>query len=121
MTARTSTGYAQCNVELAGGGFGQFSEAALAFLEIFNGFGQIGGFEFRPHARGEKEFGVSALPEHEIAQAAVASGADQEIDIERRDRRCALLLRDAWRIRVADISRLESIQQEARRIASRAE
>ena len=40
--------------------------------------------KFGPHARSEKEFGVGALPKHEIAQAAVAAGANQQINIERR-------------------------------------
>src|SRR5262249_30656290 len=35
----------------------------------------------RPHARGEEKFGVGALPEHEIAQATFASGANEKINV----------------------------------------
>ena len=67
----------------AGGGFGEAAEAAFAAAKIFYGVGEIGGVEFGPHARREKQFGVGAFPEHEIAEAAVAAGADQQVHVER--------------------------------------
>jgi hypothetical protein len=66
---------------LAGGGFGNTAEAALATEEILYGGGEISGFEFRPHARREKQFRVSAFPKHEIAQAALAAGANQQVNV----------------------------------------
>ena len=66
----------------AGGGFGEAAEAAFAAAKIFHGGGQIGGIEFRPHARREKQFRVGAFPQHEIAEAAVAAGANQQIHVQ---------------------------------------
>lgn len=68
----------------AGGGFWEATVAAFAAAKIFNGVGEIGCFEFGPHARGEEKFGVGTFPEHEVAEAAVAAGADEQIHIESR-------------------------------------
>ena len=50
-------------------------------MEVVEGRGQIGGGEVRPHARHEPELGIGAFPEEEIAQALLASGADQDVDV----------------------------------------
>jgi hypothetical protein len=63
-------------------GFGEAAEAAFAAAKVFHGVGQVGGFEFGPHARGEEKFGVGAFPKHEVAEATVAAGADEQVHIE---------------------------------------
>lgn len=66
----------------AGGGFGEAAEAAFAAAKVFYCVGKISGFEFGPHARGEEKFGVGAFPQHEVAEAAVAAGADEQVHVE---------------------------------------
>src|SRR5882672_5749933 len=66
-----------------GAGKGERSEAPVARVEVVEGRGQIGGGEVRPHGRHEAELGIGAFPEEEIAQALLASGADEQVDVGR--------------------------------------
>ena len=63
------------------GRVGQAPEAALAPPELRERCGQVGRLEVGPHAVGEMELGVRALPEEEVGQAPLAAGADQQIDV----------------------------------------
>ena len=106
---------------LACGGLGQPAEAAFAASEFLHGGCQIGGIKFRPHAGREKQFGVGRFPQHEIAQAMIASSANQQVHIGGGLVSVSHLAEALARIRCSETSRLESIQQAARRIASREE
>src|SRR5712672_3441585 len=55
--------------------------AALAATVIGNRLLEIGAPETRPQRLSEDEFGISALPQQEIADALLAAGADQEVGI----------------------------------------
>src|ERR1700735_1702781 len=66
------------------GGFRKFPVAALTLQKILDCVPQVRGFEFRPHSGREKQFGVSAFPQHEIAQAMVPAGAKQQTHIQSR-------------------------------------
>ena len=66
----------------AGSGFGEAAETAFAAAKIFYRSGEVGGIEFRPHARREQQLRVGAFPEHEVAEAAVATGADQQVHVQ---------------------------------------
>ena len=46
-----------------------------------DGGGEIGGPKVRPHPRQEAELSVRALPEQEVAQPLLASGADQKVHV----------------------------------------
>src|SRR6185437_1388316 len=65
-------------------GFGDAAEAAVAGEEVVEGFGEVFGLKFGPHAGREEKFGVGAFPEKEIAEAAFASGADEQVDVRNR-------------------------------------
>jgi hypothetical protein len=56
------------------------AEAAFARVKVANGGGEIGGAEIGPHGACENEFGVCGFPEEEVAKAAFASGANQQVD-----------------------------------------
>src|ERR1019366_10148353 len=57
------------------------SKAAAARVEILEGGVKIGSAKVRPQARSEMQFRVSNLPKRTVAQALLAPGADQEIDV----------------------------------------
>ena len=40
--------------------------------------------EVRPHAVGEDQLGVGALPEQEVGEPLLAAGADQQVDVRHR-------------------------------------
>src|SRR5690348_1087874 len=65
-------------------GFGDAAEAAVAGEEIVEGFCEVFGLKIGPHAGREEKLGVGAFPEEEIAEAAFASGADEQIDVRNR-------------------------------------
>jgi len=68
---------------LAGGGFGGVNTtvAAFAFLEVEEGFEEVGSIEIRPQRFGDEDFRVGNLPEKKIADAHFTAGADEEIGI----------------------------------------
>ena len=92
------------------------AKSPLASAEIDHGGGEIVAVEVGPHAIGEMELGIGALPEQEIGQPFLAAGADQEIDVAagvpagKQPAEC--LAREASSPPIADA---------ARRIASREE
>jgi hypothetical protein len=49
-------------------------------MELADGGIQIGGAKIGPHAPGEDEFGISALPEQKVAEALFAAGADEQVN-----------------------------------------
>ena len=52
------------------------AEAALTGCQVAERRPDVVGAEIRPHAVDEKEFRVSAFPQHEVAEAFFAAGAD---------------------------------------------
>jgi len=50
-------------------------------MELGDSGFQVGGVEVRPHPRGEDQLGVGAFPEQKIAEALLAAGTDQEVDV----------------------------------------
>ena len=52
-------------------------KASVAALEVLDGGGEIGAVEVGPEAGSEVEFGVGAFPKQEVAQTALAAGADE--------------------------------------------
>ena len=62
-------------------GAGDGAVTAFATLEIEERFEQTGAIEIRPECIGDEDFGVSDLPEEEIADAHFTAGADEEIRI----------------------------------------
>lgn len=58
-----------------------FSEAALAVLEFSDSVEEILMLEIGPEEVGEKELGISHLPEEEIADSEFAAGADKEVGV----------------------------------------
>src|SRR6266508_2609301 len=59
------------------------AEAALPGGEGADSRRQIAHVEVRPHAVGEVELGVRALPQQEIREPLLASGANQQVDVRR--------------------------------------
>jgi hypothetical protein len=53
-------------------------------VEDLDGGREIGRPEIRPHHRPEEQLRIRALPQEEVAEALLASGPDQEIDVGRR-------------------------------------
>jgi len=53
-------------------------------VELPHGLRQVGGPEVRPHAVGEDQLGVGALPEQEVREPFLAAGADQQVDVRHR-------------------------------------
>jgi len=71
------TGFAgKCSVQTA--------EAALARLEVAHRDTQVLRPEIGPAGVDEAELRVGALPEQEIGQAALAAGADQQVQLRYR-------------------------------------
>ena len=62
------------------------AEAALAAAEVADGGGQVDASKSGHMVRGEDQFGVGAFPEQKVAQAALAAGADQQVDGRARGR-----------------------------------
>ena len=60
---------------------GESAEAAIALFEVFECSAEIFGFEFGPVTIGDPEFGVTDLPEQEVADAEFAGGADDEVGV----------------------------------------
>ncbi len=56
---------------------GRRAETAFAAVEIADGLFEIGLAEIRPQRIDENEFGISALPQQEVADAQFAAGTDQ--------------------------------------------
>src|SRR3989338_2715427 len=56
-------------------------EAALAPVELLERRPELGHGKIRPQGRGEVKLGVGALPEQEVAQAQLAAGAEEEVDV----------------------------------------
>src|SRR3954471_21630894 len=56
-------------------------EPPLPPREIAHGLRQIPLREGGPHAFGEDQLGVGALPEQEVREPLLAAGADQEVDV----------------------------------------
>src|SRR5712671_1171478 len=50
-------------------------------MELVDRALQVGSSEIRPPAIGEIQLGVGAFPEKKIAQALLAAGADQQVDV----------------------------------------
>src|SRR5207244_13474826 len=65
----------------------QPAEAALSPAEFADRRGEIGGADIRPVAVAEVELGVRALPQQEVAEALLAAGADEEIDVGEEEAR----------------------------------
>ena len=63
------------------GAFAHAAVAAVAFLEFHQGFEEARTVEIRPKSIGDENFGVSNLPEEEIADAHFAAGADEEVGV----------------------------------------
>jgi hypothetical protein len=65
-------------VGLAGdGGWGYGAVAAFAFLVVEQRFQEAGAVKVGPECFGDENFGVGDLPEQKIADAHLATGADQ--------------------------------------------
>src|SRR5207247_2451316 len=64
-------------------GKGERAEAAVARVEVVEGHGQVGGGKVRPHARHKAELGIGTFPEQEIAEALLASRANEQVDVGR--------------------------------------
>ena len=56
-------------------------ETAMTGTELADCGLKVGGFKVRPHPVREDEFRVSALPQHEVAQAMLTAGANQKVKI----------------------------------------
>src|SRR5439155_16262971 len=65
----------------------QPAEAALSPAEFADRRGEIGGADIRPVAVAEVELGVRALPQQEVAEALLAAGADEEVDVGEEEAR----------------------------------
>ena len=59
-------------------------ETAMAGMEFTDCRREVGGVKVRPPAIRKDQFCVGALPEHEVAQALFAAGADQQIELGNR-------------------------------------
>lgn len=57
----------------------QAAVAAIAFLKFDEGFEKTGAIEVGPQSFANVHFGVSNLPEEEIANAHFAAGADKQV------------------------------------------
>jgi hypothetical protein len=57
------------------------AEAALAAAEARERLGEVRRSEVGPHALGEVQLGLSALPQQKIGEALLAAGADDEVDV----------------------------------------
>jgi hypothetical protein len=55
------------------------AEAAIAVLEPVDGFGQALGGEVGPEVVGVVKLGIGRLPEHEVADARFAPGANEQV------------------------------------------
>ena len=75
-------------LRLAGG---KAAEAPLAMVKGMHGRGEIRRAEVGPHAGREDELRVRAFPQQEVAEALLAAGAHEEIDVQRRG---AAMIRD---------------------------
>jgi len=64
----------------------QRTKAAVALLEILDGRLEILWTELRPHHVGEIQLGVRALPQQEVAEPPLTTGADDEVHIASRTR-----------------------------------
>jgi len=60
------------------------SEPSLPAMELAHGLGEVALLEVRPHAVGEDQLGVGALPEQEVRESLLAAGTDQQIDVRHR-------------------------------------
>src|SRR5215203_6009484 len=56
-------------------------EPPLPAAEVAHGVGQVGAAEVGPHAVGEDQLGVGALPEQEVREPLLAAGADQQVHV----------------------------------------
>src|SRR3989338_251254 len=59
----------------------QAPETPLAPAEVLKRLLELGHGEVRPQGRREVKLGVGALPEQEVAQAQLAAGAEEEVDV----------------------------------------
>src|SRR3990167_6092554 len=59
----------------------QAPETPLAPAEVLKRLLELGHGEVRPQGRGEVELCVGALPQEEVAQAQLAAGAEEEVDV----------------------------------------
>src|ERR1035441_6300737 len=59
---------------------GHGAETAVAGAELADGGGERRGIEIGPHAGREDQLGIGAFPEEEIAETALTSSADEEVD-----------------------------------------
>src|SRR6478609_9248624 len=59
-------------------------EPALPPLKFSQGLGQVGFVEVRPHAVGEEQLGVGALPKQEVREPPFTTGADQQVYVKHR-------------------------------------
>src|SRR5260370_18155845 len=64
-------------------GLRQGAEAAVPAAELRDRGREIVAVEVGPHAGGEEELGVRALPQEKGAQSLLASGADHQIHVAR--------------------------------------
>src|SRR5690606_31752497 len=71
---------------LSGRGSHQAAVPALPTAKPLHRVAKLRLAELRPHALEEAELRVRALPEQEVAQPVLATGADQQIDIAGRPR-----------------------------------
>jgi hypothetical protein len=62
---------------------GKCAAGAFAAVELVQGGAEIGDGEIGPAFGQENEFGEGALPEEEVGEALLASGADEQIDFRR--------------------------------------
>src|SRR5678815_1218801 len=101
MTARPASTVAQrrrvCSAMPASGHayaalFRQSAEPALTRMEIHQRRLEVHRPELRPQAVAEVQLGVGGFPEQEVAQPALTTRADEEID--RRHRRAVIDQRD---------------------------
>ncbi|MBW3567613.1 MAG: phosphoribosyl-AMP cyclohydrolase, partial [Proteobacteria bacterium] len=60
------------------------SEPPLATLELLQGGDEILLAELRPQLAGEQQLGVRAFPQQVVAEALLAAGPDQQVDVPRR-------------------------------------